>query len=190
MSKKNVEEILQLMLDTIQHLSEDQVQKLCAGKAALQYKELPTESYPYEQIREEIHKAEDIRDIEQLFKTHTKKSLISMCKYFQISMKSTDTKALLTHKIVAHFGKSTVKLPEETIEFQDIQQQLEKIETIKEGKSLINNHATLKTKVNLIKLAKTLNVYIDPTNKKKDIQSRIVESIVGARLRGKGIRER
>ncbi|MCM3601258.1 hypothetical protein M3175_10995 [Robertmurraya korlensis] len=190
MAKKNVEEILQLMLDTIRHLSEDQVLKLCTGKATLQYEELSTESDPYEQIREEIDKAEDIKEIEQLFKNHTKKSLISICKYFQIAMKSTDTKAVLTNKIVAHFGKATVKVGEESMEFQEIQQQLEKIETIKEGKTLINNHATLKTKVNLIKLAKTLNVYIDPTNKKKDIQSRIVESIVGARLRGKGIRER
>lgn len=64
------------------------------------------------------------------------------------------------------------------------------MKTIKDGKVFINNHATLKTKVNLIKLAKSLNVYVDQNNKKKDIQSRIVESIVGARLRGKGIRER
>lgn len=190
MSKKNVEEILQLMLDTMKHLSEDQVEKLSTGKATLQYTELSTQSHPYEDIIEEIHKAENLKDIEQHFKTHTKKSLISICRYFQIPTKSTDTKALLTNKIAAHFGKSKVKVPEESIEFQDIQQQLEKIETIKDGKSFINNHGTLKTKVNLIKLAKSLNVYVDPNYKKKDIQSRIVESIVGARLRGKGIRER
>lgn len=190
MSKKNVVEILQLMLDTMKHLSDEQVEKLSTGKATLQYVELSTESHPYKQIREEIHKAEHLKDIEQIFKTHTKKSLLSICRYFQISTKSTDTKAIITNKIVAFFGNSTVKVPEESTEFLEIQQRLEKMDTIKDGKTFINNHGTLKTKVNLIKLAKSLNVYVDPNNKKKDIQSRIVESVVGARLRGKGIRER
>lgn len=178
------------MLDTINNLSEEEVEKLISGEATLQYKELSTQIHPYEEIREKIHKAQDFNEVELLFKAYTKKSLISICRYFQIPTKSTDTKAALTNKIVAHFNESTVKIPEESTDFQAIQQHLEQMETIKEGKTFITNHSTLKTKVNLIKLAKSLNVYVDPNNKKKEIQSRIVESIVGARLRGKGIRER
>lgn len=190
MTKRNVETILQFMLDTMEPLSEDQIKKLLDGSATLQYTELLLKSLPYEEINEEIHKAQDINEIEQLFKTHTKKSLVSLCRYFQIVTKSTDTKAILIDKIASHFGKTTTEIQEESNEFRDIQLQLEKIETMKDGKTLINNHGTLQTKVNLIKLAKSLNVYVDPKNKKKEIQSRIVESIVGARLRGKGIRER
>jgi len=190
MSKKNVEEIFQLILDTLKNLSEEQVENLSSGSATLKYTEITKKVHPYEEIREKIHQAHTISDIEKLLTPHTKKSLLSLSKYFQIPTKSSDTKAILTNKIATNFGKSTKKIPEESTEFENIQQQLEKIETIKDGKTFINNHATLKTKVNLIKLAKSLNVYVDPNNKKKDIQSRIVESIVGARLRGKGIRER
>ncbi len=191
MSKKNVEEIFQLILDTLKQLSEEQVENLSSGSATLKYTETTTKKvHPYEEIRDKIQQAHSISDIEQILTTHTKKSLLSISKYYQIPTKSSDTKAILTNKIVTHFGKSTKKIPEESTEFENIQQQLEKIETIKDGKTFINNHATLKTKVNLIKLAKSLNVYVDPNNKKKDIQSRIVESIVGARLRGKGIRDR
>lgn len=189
MSKKNVEEIFQLILDTLKQLSEEQVENLSSGSATLQYTEITKKVHPYEEIRKKIQQAH-ISDIEQLLTTHTKKSLQSLSKYFQIPTKSSDTKAVITNKIATHFGKSSKKIQEESTEFENIQQQLEKIETIKDGKTFINNHATLKTKVNLIKLAKSLNVYVDPNNKKKDIQSRIVESIVGARLRGKGIRDR
>lgn len=190
MTKRNVEAILQFLLDTIKPLSEDQLEKLLAGGATLQYTELAPISDPFEQMREVIYKTQDIKEIEQVLMTQTKKSLVAFCRYFQIATKSADTKAILLNKIAIHFGKNTFDEPEESNEFQDIQQQLEKIETIKDGKTLINNHGTLQTKVNLIKLAKSLNVYVDPNNKKKEIQSRIVESIVGARLRGKGIRER
>lgn len=190
MTKQNVEAVLELLLDTIKHLADDQVEKLLTGGATLQYTELSHQNLPYEKIRQEINKVQNIKEIDQLFKTHTKKTMVSICRYFQIDTKSADTKAILSHKIATHFRKSTAEVQEEIHEFQDIQLQLEKIENIKDGKMFINNHGTLKTKVNLIKLAKSLNVYVDPNHKKKEIQSRIVESIIGARLRGKGIRER
>ncbi|WP_066048783.1 hypothetical protein [Robertmurraya korlensis] len=187
MSKKRAEAIIQVMLDTFKHLSEEQVDKLLTGSASLQYKDISPQSHPYEDIKEDINKTKDVKGVEKVLKSHTKKSLLSLCNYFQIETKSSDTKNILYEKIACHFGK---EVQTETNEFEQIQHQLEKMEDVQIGKSFITNHETLKTKVNLIKLARTLNVYVNPKQKKEEIQSRIVESIVGARLRGKGIRER
>lgn len=193
MGKQEVEKMLQMALDFLEGLTSEQFQELVDGNAVIRY-EAKVKHTHYEEllkkIKQEANNAEDVGGILDCFK---KKGLFLFCDYINLEIKTRDIKRVIFQKIASHVGiddspGSDSKEEAEPANWKQIEMALRNCCTINEGKDLLLNQELLSLKKNVVAFAKALGVYVNQRYTKQELLERIVDSVVGAQIRGKVIR--
>jgi uracil DNA glycosylase len=188
MSKAESEKLMQMVLSFIQGLTNQQYSDLLNGNRKIHLEEFVQQEKKndeFEQIKEQLLKE---KEVETILCSQTKRYLTSFCNYYGIRILAKDPKAVLYEKIAAHFN---IDNREETNSgLNKIADQLQKNNSVTEAQEYLNNEASLRTKTSLMKLARLLDVYVNQKQTKEEILNRIVESVVGAKVRSKAIRMR
>lgn len=87
-------------------------------------------------------------------------------------------------KIVTDKKKKTAEKKEiNEVEIDNFIKQLQSIDSRDEARKFINDNELFKLKDNLTKIAKKLKVHIIKNDKKEDIENKIIEFIIGSKLR-------
>src|SRR5690606_23977625 len=118
-----------------------------------------------------------------------KKEIILFCEHYEIDIKKRDTKRVIFPKIAAHFNidyKEIVKAKERD-DLDKVKEKFQPLSSVEEGRRFIANHQLLKTKKDIIRFAKLLDVYVNPKHSKDTILNRVIESVIGSRVRSKVI---
>lgn len=193
MSKKETEDMLQIALNFIQGLTNEQYENILKGNASIDY--IIENNHPqFGQLKERIiREARGINDTEKILKKYTKKYLASFCEHSSIDIKARDTKAIIYQKVASHFQFDTESADNDGEKFEEnkianIGAELQNFDSLDEAREFLVNHDLLRTKTNLVKLARSLDVYIKQSQSKQAVRNRIVDSVVGSRIRSKVIR--
>lgn len=189
MSKKETQEMLQITTDFLEGLTNKQFQDLVNGNAVIRY-EAKDNHTAYDQMMKKIKQASSSADLERLLKKYTKKELASFCKKYNIEVKAKDTKKVMFQGIASHIQLvdhlSEVKSKSES--WNEIESALHEFSTLDEAEDFVVKHDRLQTKKSIVAFAKSLGVYVSQKHTKQEILNRVVDSVVGARLRGIVIR--
>lgn len=179
--------MLDMLNGVIKGLSEEQYHNLLTGKATLQY--VPSSGPEFALVREKIIKeAHTMEEIETTMGKPVKKYLIAFCRHEGIGILSKDTKAVIYQKIASHFKIDGKKVENEETPVIQIANALKEINIQEDAKEFLLNHPLLRTKKDLMYLAKVLHVHINKSATKMEILNRVVASVTGAKARGKLIR--
>ncbi|MRG86774.1 hypothetical protein [Salinibacillus xinjiangensis] len=182
MSKNETQALFELITKFIHSLSEEQYRSLISGKGKIEFKE---NNQGDDKRIEKIKKSRTIREVERNCTGMLKKDIISVCESLKIDAKKRDTKKVLFQKIAAHFQ---IKDENEDDELIKVKETLQKFKSPEEAKEYLTNQQLLKTKKDIIHLAKLLDVYINPKHTKTMILNRIIESVIGSQLSAQAIR--
>ncbi|WP_164669400.1 hypothetical protein [Virgibacillus doumboii] len=187
MSKKDTEKLLRITMDFLEGLTAKQFQELMNGQAIICFEAKTGHTDGYNQM---IQMIKQESNVEKVLKTYTKKELASFCNYFGINIKSRDTKRVIYQKITSYLkiGRSFVKEPVESADWKHLESALHKCSTLDEARKLLMNNNLLRLKRDIIAFSRVLGVYINQKYTKQELLERIVDSVVGARIRGKIIR--
>jgi hypothetical protein len=178
-------------------LSDDEIENLILGKATLKYnvKNISNETREmYDSLLAKLVNCNEIEEVKIIIRDD--KSLIKkidfldFCDYINIEIKSKDSIENLIDKIYEYIKNKKEyvlsyidnKKDKELI-LQEISYKLEEFNDIEEANMYLLNSSNLLTKSDLLKLAKSLNVYIEKENTHEAISRKIVDSVVGAKLR-------
>ncbi|MBB6452572.1 hypothetical protein HNQ94_001017 [Salirhabdus euzebyi] len=187
MSKKNTARLMNLVADFIEGLTEREFQSLLNNQAKLCVEVL--DNNPDQDIFIRLKsQANSLLDIEEALKKFKKNELISLCKIHGIDVKTRDTKKVIYEKVAAHLKVHDSEGTDVSNPYEEVKKILNNSNDREDATEYLVHHPLLKTKKDLIKLAKSYAIYVDQKYTKRDLLDRIVESVVGARLRGKAIR--
>ena len=90
--------------------------------------------------------------------------------------------------------KKSKKLKDETVLIEDpvyekLGEKIKLCKTREEAFNIVKNEPLLKTKKNLFKLAEIMQIYANKKDKRERIEEKIVESLVGSKIRSAAIRD-
>ncbi|MFD1039440.1 hypothetical protein ACFQ3N_13705 [Virgibacillus byunsanensis] len=185
MGKKETEQMLGITMDFLSRLTTKQFQELVNGNAVIRYEANGDHTKAYEQVMEKIKQT---AMVEKHMKNYTKKELLSFCRYFKIDIKSRDTKNVIFQKIAVHVNLGDSKSTPKAVNYKQLETALHNCNTIKEANELLRNENLLLLKKDITAFARELGVYVNQKYTKQELTERIVDSVVGARIRGKLIR--
>lgn len=174
-------------MDFISDLSNEQYQNLLSGKAVVRYEQLEPNQRTallVEKFRSDIRLLK-LEDIKKQFK---KEELLLISEHYNVSNKSRDTKQDIINKLVHSFGENIKSTANNDHMHQKLAEEIHKFDSVEKGKDYLANHPKLRTKKDIIALAKSMDVYVSQTYTKQKLLNRIAESIIGAKLRGQIIR--
>ncbi len=204
-SKKDFNIVSQLFVDFINNLTDVQFNNLIDGTADIKYAEKALDAslkdkyeailYKIVSINDRQEKVSFIRDNEQL---ENKAKLLGFCKYFKVDAKNKDTVETIINNIIEFSEKNSENVvyrfnKKENIEdsIDKIAQDLETFMDVEEAKKYIKSCNSVDSKVNLLKLAKKLNVFISDRESSYDIiLDSIIKSVVEAKIRSYTIRKK
>lgn len=200
--KRNFKSLIGILDDVIMGLSDDEIENLILGKATLKYnvKNISNETREvYDSLLEKLAYCNEIEEIKNTIKDD--KSLIKkidfldFCDYINIETKSKDSIENLIERIYEYIKNKKEHVlnyidnkKEKEIVLQKISYRLEELNDIEEANAYLLNNNNLLTKSDLLKLAKSLDVYIEKENTNEAISRKIVDSVVGAKLRSFALR--
>lgn len=192
MGKQEMEKMLRLALDFLEGLSAKQFQELVEGKAKIRFEARVKDTHHEELLEKIKQEAKHASDVKKILEGLTKKDLIPFCSYMALKIKSKDTKKIIFQKIASHLqiDPSWYESKEITgpVKWEDIEIALHNCQTVDEGKRVLLNQDSLRWKKDIIAFARSLEVYVSQQYTKQELLERIVDSVVGARIRGKVIR--
>ncbi|WML43822.1 hypothetical protein [Neobacillus sp. PS3-40] len=204
MPKKNMTLFLQKIVKIIENLSEQQYEMILTDRATLKYEAFETDPIIYINLKNHIEKqAKSLKDLKNSLKMtlKSKKEYLLFCNYLKIPIKSKDSIETLIKKMAAHFDiKESNEGNEQKTEDHGgneqnllgelhlISETLQKFDNVQEGKNFITNHKLLSLKKDIILFAKTIDVPVNSKLSKKDLVNRIVESVVGSKVRSMVLR--
>lgn len=192
MSKSELVQMMQLMQQFIQGLTADQFNNLIKGNGVIKYEQCKVkENTEFDQLKEAIiQKAQTQLDVEKVLYKQTKKFLAAFCKYYNMEVTTKHTKGDIYKIIARHFHIDIQETNKEDAisEFSKIEAKLQQLESVDEALNYLMMQEAIRSKSSLIQFAKTLDVYITQKQRKEEILNRIVDSIVGVKLRGRALR--
>ncbi|WP_163971069.1 hypothetical protein [Oceanobacillus halotolerans] len=190
MSKTETQALFQIISEFINDLSKEQMENLVNGNATIAYR---SNSQPigYQHLETSIRNSKSIQEVERACRGMVKKEIIAFCEVYDIALNKRDTKKVLFKKIASHFqieNTESVQEKDES-ELEKIKETFQQLKSVEEAKQFLTNHPLLITKKDLIRFAKILDVYVNPKQKKAIILNRIIESVIGSKVRAKVIQE-
>lgn len=192
MGKKDAEKLMEVVTHTLKNLTITEYHNLLNGNGRLQFVEENTDKY--HDVIQTLKGSESYEGFYRTLKNHknskTKKQLGEFCNHLRIEIKSKDTKVVLYEKIAARFGYGKEEPSENTVDKEVIKfgKQLQNMQSIKEAEEFLYDQKNLKTKATLQTLAKIYDVHIQSRMTKEEIIKRIIDSVVGSRLKSMVIR--
>lgn len=106
--------------------------------------------------------------------------LIKFCENYKIKLKKDDEKDIIIEKII--------KFISEEKEINKIVDIMKETKDKEYAKNIIISSNILNNKINLLKLSKKLDVFIDKSKSKNDIIDRILKSVIDSKIRSSIIR--
>jgi N-glycosylase/DNA lyase len=177
MTKKESKILFQLIFEFIDRLSDKQYENLVSGNALIEYK-LKQNGESYQQLKESLIQCKTINEIESILGRMLKKEIVSFCKYYKIDVKQKDTKKEMYDKIADH-----LKIQTQGDQLNEVKIKFQQMKSMEEAKQYLTSHQLLKTKKDIIRLAKLLDVYVNQKDRKDIILNRIIESVIGSQVR-------
>jgi hypothetical protein len=199
---EDYEKITNMIFSLLKDLSKNEINNLLNGDAYLKYIEtkryINKEKIFYKDLLHEgINCPNKNSLISFLYNSNLKNKiqLTEFCDYLGLVTKSKDKKEEIIEKIADFIlnNKEIIKMNtqndrELTHKIDDIGVKLKGMEDISEAYTFLKNEEILNKKSNLLLLAKNLDVYIKKELPNDIIMTRIVESVVGSKLRSLAIR--
>lgn len=200
--KRNFEILIGILDNAIKGLSDNEIENLVLGKATLKYvmKNISNESREhYDALIEKLiycSNKEEVKNILKEDKMLIKKvDYLDFCDYISIEIKTKDSIENLIEKIYEYITNKKENYlsyfdgkKDKDILLQNISYKLEEFNDLEEANKYLLSESTLLTKSDLLKLAKLLNVYIEKETSNDSISRKIVDSVVGAKLRSFALR--
>ncbi|MCL7746830.1 hypothetical protein [Halalkalibacter alkaliphilus] len=189
MSKEEMEQVLKIALTFVEQLTNEQYEKLVSNEASICYVEEQRKGSSDDEFEKWKVSIIEEQDVEKVLRRKTKKEIVRFCTYYNIPTVTKDTKAILYEKISEYFqiGANTLEL-EKKDRIAEIGKELEKFDDAEQALGFLGKEKSLQTKSNVMKLAKSLDVFVNQKQSKQDIINRIVDSVVGAKVRARVIR--
>lgn len=203
-SKNDLQSVLKILMNFVDGLSNSEVESLLNGTGAIKYVEKDISSSDKEIFNEIIYKLAKTNSQQEMFhqlltdsRLDSKQRMQEFCRFLNLPYKTKDVLDALRLRIVDAITKDRQrfivnfdKQADTNYLLQNISYRLEEIADVDEAVSFLAENELLKTKSNLILLAKLLDVYITKDQSSEEIIKRIIDSVVVAKLRSKAIREK
>lgn len=203
-SKKDFAIVSKLFMDLINNLSEEQYLNLIKGTADIRYVEKGIDTEKKEiynniiyHLATETNLDEKISKIKENEYLSTKSKLLEFCKYNKIDSKLKDTNDTIINNIIKYVDENKDSILYRVGKEENLQDSINKLadkieETmdIEEAKNIIMSSKCVDSKVNLLKLAKKLNVFIERESTHDAIVDKIIKSVVEAKIRSYTIRKK
>ena len=189
-SKEDTIKILDIFNNFVRQLSSTDYQKLINGELSIccvdnRNNNLSEEDIKiYDSIINELIKINENDEIIKYLETNKYLSeiqdLIKFCENYKIKLKKDDEKDIIIEKIV--------KFISEEKEINKIVDIMKETKYKEYARNIIINSKILNNKINLLKLSKKLDVFIDKSKSKNDIIDRILKSVIDSKIRSSIIR--
>ena len=189
-SKEDTIKILDIFNNFVRQLSSTDYQKLINGELSIccvdnRNNNLSEEDIKiYDSIINELIKINENDEIIKYLETNKYLSeiqdLIKFCENYKIKLKKDDEKDIIIEKIV--------KFISEEKEINKIVDIMKETKDKEYARNIIINSNILNNKINLLKLSKKLDVFIDKSKSKNDIIDRILKSVIDSKIRSSIIR--
>ncbi|WP_121616408.1 hypothetical protein [Virgibacillus halodenitrificans] len=191
MSKRDTEKVLRIALNFLEGLTMKQFQELIEGNAEIHYK--AKEKRFLKEIQRIEREARHTADVEKILEGYTKKDLLQFGDELNLPIKTRDTKKVIYQKIADHFGLTDsagheCKKISEAEQWKSIEDALRNSSTLEKAKDFLLNQDSLRLKKDIVAFAKHLGVYVNKRYTKQELLERIVNSVVGSRIRGRAMR--
>ncbi len=177
MAVKETKLLFHILSNFISNLNDEQITNLINGTAKITYQELNNKDK-----RDVLQKASSIKEVEQTFNGMLKTEIVTFCRSQGIKVKNRDTKKELFQKIASFYN---IKMEENHL--NEVILNLQQMNSLEEGRVFLSRHELIKTKQDLIQLAKSLDVHVQPKLRKNELLERIIKSVIGSKLRVKMI---
>ena len=202
MSSKNDFEIMfSFIYSLIKNLSKAEYESILNGTGTLKYIEKPlnqTDKSHYDSILHKLVMSFDSNfDKMEILKNelNTKNQQINFCNYLNIEIKSKDSKEEIYNRIIYFVQENLESLKSRLDKTNTNDEELKKVQLYLEdclnsqdAIKYLSNHKFLENKNNLMTLAKSLDVNVRKEFNNEEILNRIVDSVVGSKLRSMAIR--
>lgn len=153
----------------------------------------------YDSLLERLAYCNEIEEMKNTIKEDKslikKMEFLGFCDYINIETKSKDSIDNLLERIYEYIKNKKEHVlnyidnkNNSEMLLQKISYRLEELNDIEEANEYLLSNNNLLTKSDLLKLAKSLNVYIEKENSNEAISRKIVDSVVGAKLRSFALR--
>ncbi|MGG0473557.1 hypothetical protein ABEY96_15320 [Priestia aryabhattai] len=202
-SKRDLEAMFSIVSNIIKNLNVNEYENILNGSATLKYVEkslTASEKSQFDVVLKKLLNL-DSNEINTNFmetikaELETKSQLINFCNYLNIEVKTKDKKEDIYEKILNFVDENKEILLNKFNKGISINQTLEQIASQLENfndknlalKFLLGNNA-LDNKGHLLSLAKILDVNVRKESNNGEIIERIVDSVVGSKLRSMAIR--
>jgi hypothetical protein len=201
-SKKDSEILFKIIQNFIQNMTVSQYESLIKGYSELKVIEKNISNQDdnlYLNILLEVYSEVTIEDKHTVLKNklNQKNELIQLAKFIDVQLKSRDTIDDLINKIILKaeemreeiFYKASRESSKEK-ELAVLSKSFENSMDVKEARDLIENSPLLSNKNELLKFARTFNVYPDRGASVENIVDVLLKSVVEAKLRSYKIRQK
>ncbi|WP_294405668.1 hypothetical protein [uncultured Clostridium sp.] len=203
-SKKDFQVVYNLISDFISNLSDSQFASLIDGTGEIKFAEKTIDNALKESYNEVIHTIVNMQNYDDKINylksnkhLSNKTKIIEFCKYFKVNYKTKDTIETLINNIVEYGEENREDIIyryNRKVRLEDsldlIAKKLENYLDVKEAKEYLCKCNEISSKVNLIKLARRLNVFVDRESSYENILETILKSVVEAKIRSYTIRKK
>ncbi|MEY8844137.1 hypothetical protein AB9M91_03450 [Bacillus safensis] len=201
-SKKDSEILFKLFHNFVQNMTNSQYESLINGFSEIKVVEKNiniNDEYVYLNILSEVNSESTIEGKQTLIKNKfsQKNDLIQLAKFIDIQVKSRDTIDELINKIIPKAeelkGEIDYKLTRENTKEENLSHlslAFENSMDAKEARDLIVNSPLYSNKNELLKFARTFDVYPDRGASIDSIVDALIKSVVEAKLRSYKIRQK
>ncbi len=194
MAKEDTLQLLKVVSTIIQGLTHDHYTKLLNGEATLQYVEgdpnrRHSTNLAFSQLDDQLKNLNDSVPALNVLNERKKVVLQAFCEFLKIEISNQETKGEICKKLLVHYKIGDGETGESS-GFSQISAILEKQESREQALTFLKNEPSVRTKAQLNELAKYLEVYVPSKYKKNEVVEKIVDSVVGAQIRGNVIRNK
>ncbi|MGE8080050.1 hypothetical protein [Peribacillus loiseleuriae] len=200
-SKNDFEAMISIINGLIKNLTKTEYENILNGSATFKYVERSlnsTEKNYFDLILSKLVKIYDEQSNPLDYikgELETKNQQINFCNYLNVDIKTKDSKEEIYNKILLYVEENIDLIKGRIYKSNSIEKQIEEIRInleacndIQKAVKYLSNCKILEYKNNLLHLAKILDVNVRKEHHTEDILNRIVESVVGSKLRSMAIR--
>jgi hypothetical protein len=203
-SKNDTESIFRMVASFISNLSAVEYDSLLNGTGSIKYFDKGISSHDkevFERLIEKVSLASSSLEMQDLLRNNTdlnsRARLIELCRFLNVEYKTKDTIGALQDRVLVYLeshkeqiSNERAKQTDTNYQFSQISNQLQEIDDTDLAMRYLSEQELLRSRYNLMTLARKLDVYINKETSAEDVMKKIVDSVVGARLRSRAIRGR
>jgi hypothetical protein len=201
-SKKDSEILFKIIQSFVQNMTTSQYESLINGYSEIKVVEKNiniNNEFVYLDILLDINSQSFFEEKQMVIKgkLNQKSELIQLAKFIDVQVKSRDTIDELVNKIIIkaeelkdEIAHRASRESSKEMELAELSQVFESSMDVKEARNLIENSSLLSNKSELLKFARTFNVYPDRGASIDNIIDVLVKSVVEAKLRSYKIRQK